>query len=78
MYDTGELRVVEREPGRAVVELLNFAHPTREICDTFTGYQSERMIILGFEDVVVKHTKCRVIGAASCVWELSWKGRDAT
>ncbi len=76
MYDTGELRVVERESGRAVVEFLNFAHPTREICDTFTGYQAERMVILGFEDVTVKHTKCRVIGAVACVWELGWKGRD--
>ena len=73
----GELRVVERETGRAVVEFLNFAQPTREICDTFTGYQAERMVILGFEDVQVKHTKCRVIGAVSCVWELSWKGRDS-
>jgi len=35
----GELRVVERDAGHAVVELLNFALPTREICDTFTGYQ---------------------------------------
>lgn len=77
MYDTGELRVIERDTGRAVVEFLNFAHPTREICDTFTGYQAERMVILGFEDVTVKHTKCRVIGAVSCVWELSWKGREA-
>ena len=78
MYDTGELRVVEREAGHAVVELLNFALPTREICDTFTGYQAERMTILGFEDVQVKHTKCRVIGAAACVWDMSWKGRDST
>ena len=77
MYDTGELRVVEREAGHAVVELLNFALPTREICDTFTGYQAERMAILGFEDVHVHHTKCRVIGAVSCVWELSWKARAA-
>jgi hypothetical protein len=77
MYDTGELRVVERDAGHAVVELLNFALPTREICDTFTGYQAERMSILGFEDVQVHHTKCRVIGAVSCIWELSWKARDA-
>jgi len=77
MYDSGELRIVERDTGRAVVEFLNFALPTREICDTFTGYQAERMLILGFEDVQVKHTKCRVIGAAACVWELSWKGRDS-
>lgn len=77
MYDTGELRVVERNAGHAVVELLGFALPTREICDTFTGYQAERMTLLGFEDVSVKHTKCRVIGAAACVWELSWKGRES-
>jgi hypothetical protein len=75
MYDTGDMRVLEREQGRAVVEVLSFAHPTREICDTFTGYQSERMAFLGFEDVEVKHTKCRVIGSVSCIWELTWKAR---
>jgi len=40
MYDSGEMRVVEREAGRAVMDLVAFALPTREICDTFTGYQS--------------------------------------
>lgn len=76
MYDSGDMRVLEREQGRAVVEVLNFALPTREICDTFTGYQSERMILLGFDDVEVKHTKCRVVGALSCMWELTWKARS--
>ena len=78
MYDTGEMRVVEREAGRAVMELVNFALPTREICDTFTGYQTERMALLGFEDATCKHTRCRVVGAPSCIWELTWKGRDST
>jgi hypothetical protein len=76
MYDSGDMRVLEREGGRAVVEVLNFALPTREICDTFTGYQAERMTLLGMDDVEVKHTKCRVIGAISCVWELTWKARQ--
>ena len=75
MYDSGDMRVLEREQGRAVVEILNFAHPTREICDTFTGYQSERMQMLGFDGVEVKHTKCRVIGSVSCMWEITWKAR---
>jgi hypothetical protein len=78
MYDSGEMRVVEREAGRAVMELVGFAMPTREICDTFTGYQAERMALLGFEDIQVRHTKCRVIGAVSCIWELSWKARDTS
>lgn len=77
MYDSGELRVVEREPGRAVMELVNFAIPSREVCETFTGYQAERMALLGFEDASVKHTRCRALGAPNCFWELTWKGRDA-
>ena len=76
MYDSGEMRVVEREAGRAVMDLVAFALPTREICDTFTGYQAERMALLGFEDVGVKHTKCRVVGSVSCVWEIAWKARE--
>jgi hypothetical protein len=75
MYDSGELRVVEREPGRAVMEMVGFALPSREVCETFTGYQSERMILLGFEDISVKHTRCRALGAPNCFWELTWKGK---
>jgi hypothetical protein len=77
MYDTGEMKVVEREPGRAVVEMVGFAKPSREICETFTGYQAERMTLIGFEDVVVRHSRCRASGSTNCLWELSWKGRES-
>ncbi len=76
MYDSGEMKVLEREPGHAVLEFANFATPSRELCDTFTGYQAERMAMMGFEDVKVRHTRCRAEGAANCLWELSWKGRE--
>jgi hypothetical protein len=75
MYDSGEMRVVEREPGRAVMEMVGFAIPSREVCETFTGYQAERMALLGFEDISVKHTKCRALGSPNCFWELTWKGK---
>jgi hypothetical protein len=78
MYDSGEFKMVERSPGRAVMELAGFALPSREVCETFTGYQAERMILLGFEDVKVKHTKCRALGAPNCFWELTWKGKGKT
>ena len=77
MYDSGEMKVVEREAGHAVWELSGFATPSREICETFTGYQAERMLLMGFEDVSVRHTRCRATGAANCLWDLTWKGRDA-
>ena len=76
MYDSGELRVLEREPGHAVLEFAGFAQPARELCETFTGYQLERMSIQGFEDVHVKHTRCRGDGQPACLWEVSWKGRQ--
>ena len=75
MYDTGEMRVLERAPGRALVEWVNFALPTREVCETFTGYQMQRMEAQGFEEVHVRHTKCRAEGAQTCRWEIAWKGR---
>jgi hypothetical protein len=77
MYDTGEMKVVERESGRAVWEFSGFPSPAREICETFTGYQAERMSLLGFEDVTVRHTRCRATGSQNCFWELAWKARDA-
>jgi hypothetical protein len=76
MYDSGEMRVVEREPGRAVMEMVGFAIPSREVCETFTGYQAERMALLGFEDVTVKHTRCRALGSPNCFWELTWKRKS--
>jgi hypothetical protein len=75
MYDSGELRVVEREPGWAVLEFVGFAQPARELCETFTGYQLERMGMQGFEDVQVRHVRCRGEGQSACIWEVSWKGR---
>jgi hypothetical protein len=75
MYDTGRLEIVERSPGRAVMEHVDFALPTAEVCATFTGYNAERMTMLGFEDVRVRHTACRAQGGSACRWELTWKGR---
>lgn len=76
MYDTGELKMVERSPGRAVLDWVGFAQPSRELCGTFTGYQHERMTIQGLADVRVKHTSCRAEGGATCRWELTWKSRS--
>jgi len=76
MYDTGEMKVLERAPGRALVEWTGFALPTREVCETFTGYQAQRMEMQGFEEVTVRHTRCRADGGTSCRWELVWKGRS--
>jgi hypothetical protein len=78
MYDSGEMKVVEREVGHAVWEFVGFAEPAREICETFTGYQAERMLLMGFEDVSVKHTRCRATGAQNCFWDLTWKGGRGT
>jgi len=75
MYDTGEMKVLDRSPGRAALEYHGFALPTREVCDTFTGYNLERMTMLGFEDPSVHHVSCRANGGQTCRWELEWKGR---
>lgn len=75
MYDSGEMKVLDRTPGRAALEYHGFAIPAREVCETFTGYNLERMDMLGFEDVRVRHVTCRADGAQTCRWELWWKGR---
>ena len=77
MFDTGETKVLEREPGRAVLEYVDFALPSRELCEIFTGYNAERMTMLGFEGVQVRHSQCRVDGAPGCRWEITWKGRES-
>jgi hypothetical protein len=75
MYDSGEMKVLDRTPGRAALEYHGFAIPSREVCETFTGYNLERMDMLGFEDARVRHVACRADGAQTCRWELGWKGR---
>ena len=74
LYDTGEMKVLDRAPGRAVIAFERFAIPAREVCENFTGYHAERMTIQGFKDVRVKHTSCRAQGALACVWDITWKG----
>jgi hypothetical protein len=76
MFDTGEMKVVEREPGRAVMDWVGFAEPCRELCGMFTGYQLERMVIQGFDDPQARHTRCRAEGGSVCRWELGWKSRS--
>ena len=75
MYDSGEMKVLDRTPGRAALEYHGFAIPSREVCETFTGYNLERMDMLGFEDTRVRHVACRADGAQTCRWELWWKGK---
>ena len=75
MYDTGEMKVTDRAPGRAALEYHGFALPTREVCETFTGYNLERMMLLGFDNPTVHHVSCRANGESTCRWELEWKGR---
>jgi hypothetical protein len=75
MYDTGEMKVTDRAPGRAALEYHGFALPTREVCDTFTGYNLERMLLLGFDNPTVHHVSCRANGEPTCRWELEWKGK---
>ena len=76
MFDTGVTAVIDRKPGSAVLDYSDFALPARELCEIFTGYNAERMTMLGFEEVRVRHTQCRVDGAPSCRWEILWKGAE--
>ena len=76
MFDTGEMKVVEREAGRAVSDWVDFAQPSRELCAIFTGYQMERMTRQGFDDVEARHIRCRAEGGNVCRWVLTWKSRS--
>ena len=75
MFDSGEMKVLERAPGHALVEWTGFALPAREVCGIFTGYQIQRMELQGFEEVTARHVRCRVEGSPSCRWDIAWKGR---
>lgn len=71
-YHSGEMQVVEREEGRAVLRLLDFEDVHPLFCRRQTGGLSRAVELAGGAGSRARHVRCVSEGDAFCEWELSW------
>jgi hypothetical protein len=71
-HDTGKLELVVASPESAVIRLVGFALPSREICGTIKGWIREHIATAGGRDVMVVKSQCVVKGDPECRFEATW------
>jgi len=76
-HDSGRLAFIEEGPRRALFELADYAHPSREMCATIQGYVHEALAASGFAALEIRKTRCTLDGDPRCVWECAWQERAA-
>jgi hypothetical protein len=71
-YDSGHIEAVVSEPGRAVLELRDFADPAPELCDRILGWMQRTMELTGVKNLKSAHSLCVTRGDALCRFEGHW------
>ncbi len=71
-YDTGELRIVESRPGRAVGELVGFEGGAPQFCERIFGWMQQTLERAGAKRLRAKHEVCVHRGGALCRFEGDW------
>jgi len=71
-YDTGEIRVVESGPGKAVLDLSSF-EGSPEFCQRILGWMERTMEMAGARKLVGLHSQCRYQGDPVCRFEGTWE-----
>lgn len=72
-YQPGNMEVVEREEGRAVLRLVGLDPGDKLFCRRQTGGLLVSIELAGGTDATVRHARCSVEGDAYCEWELKWR-----
>jgi len=72
-FDAGRIQVIAEGPGRARVELLDFASPAPELCALIGGYVKGVMGVDGVSDVALEKLTCTLRGDPLCAWRATWK-----
>ncbi len=71
-YDTGSVRIVERGPGLAIVELADFDGAGPEFCERLHGWMERILELAGARNVRSAHSSCVHRGGAVCRFEGRW------
>ena len=72
-YDSGELIVLQNDPGKVRIELRSFATPHRAHCESVLGWMRETLHMSGAAGCKVSHPKCRTKGDPICEYVATWK-----
>jgi uncharacterized protein (TIGR02265 family) len=72
-YDSGELTVLQNDPGKVRIELRSFASPNKTHCQSVTGWMRETLHMSGAQECQVTHPRCRTRGDAICEYVATWK-----
>jgi hypothetical protein len=72
-YQPGEMEIVERSDGRAVLRLHGFDDAVDMLfCRRQTGGLRRALELAGGADAAARHVRCITEGDAFCEWELTW------
>lgn len=72
-YNSGKLRVVDRQPNRITVHLVDFNDACEEICSDVAGFSQALLETLKIRNPRVRHTACQAKGSPHCVFEGEWE-----
>ena len=75
MHDTGEMAIIEHEPGRARLALGGYQHASEELCKITRGYILEVLRLNDLEATAEK-LDCAATGGPACVWDLRVEKSD--
>ncbi|MCG8591848.1 MAG: hypothetical protein MJE66_21350 [Proteobacteria bacterium] len=72
MHDTGRVRVKTLGPGEVQAEVVDYGHPTPEMCAMVGAYFKEAYRLSGAANVRIAKSACRVDDDDQCTWEIAW------
>jgi uncharacterized protein (TIGR02265 family) len=71
-HDTGEFDVELQGPGKARLELHDYALVAREACELVQGTLWGLLHHSGANRIEFAHTQCRARGNTTCEWQVGW------
>lgn len=71
-HDTGTFSIELTAPGRALLEVRDYALPSTEMCGILTGYLGESLRLGGAANLRIVELSCRTQGADVCNWSAEW------
>lgn len=71
-YDTGELRMAESGPGRAIAELVGFEGGAPQFCERIFGWMQRTLELAGAKNLRSAHSACVHRGDPVCRFEGTW------
>lgn len=72
-HDTGQVEIILEGPGKARIDLTDYALVSREICQSIQGHLWGTLHRGGAEEIELRKALCRARGDDQCRWEARWR-----